>query len=194
MHSTIFGLTYFAGAVVAALASLGLFCMWLRRNGYLQDVVNVEHYHDIGKLLFAFMIFWTYVNFSQYFLIWYANLPEETGWFLHRQGGWEIIGQVLVFGHFFIPFAFLMSRHVKRNLKTLAIGAIFMLVMHWFDMLFLIMPTLHHGAVHLTWLDLTTMIGVVGLFFAFALKNVISSPLIPERDPRLAESFKFVNH
>ena len=81
--------------MMALLATLGLFCMWLGRKGYLKGAVNVEHYHDIGKLLFAFMVFWTYVNFSQYFLIWYANLPEETLWYQHRaHGSWEIVGTI----------------------------------------------------------------------------------------------------
>lgn len=139
--STIFGVTYFAGAYMAFFAFTILMAKWLGKRGYLQGAITVEHYHDLGKLMFAFVIFWTYTNFSQYMLIWYANLPEETRWFAVRQeGGWGAIGVILVFGHFFIPFAFLMSRHIKRNGVTLAIGAIFLLLIHCFDMQFLILP------------------------------------------------------
>ena len=117
------GVTYFAASEMTFLAFLGLLCMWLGRKGLLKDVVNTEHYHDIGKLMFAFMVFWAYVNFSQYFLIQYADLPEETGWYRDRQlGNWSTIGAVLIFGHFLVPFAFLLSRHVKRNRGPLALA------------------------------------------------------------------------
>ena len=140
--STIFGVTYFAGGFMAFLAFVTLMAKWLTKQGYLQNAVTVEHYHDLGKLMFAFMVFWTYTNFSQYMLIWYANLPEETSWFADRAaGGWGAVGTILVFGHFFIPFVFLMSRHVKRHPVALPAAAIFLLVIHCFDMQFLILPS-----------------------------------------------------
>jgi hypothetical protein len=96
--------------------------------------------------MFAFMVFWTYANFSQYMLIWYANLPEETRWYADRsQHGWGSIGTLLIVGHFLAPFAFLMSRHVKRHPVTLVAGAVFLLVMHCFDMQYLVLPSLAHG-------------------------------------------------
>jgi uncharacterized membrane protein YpjA len=127
-------------------------------------------------------------------LIWYANLPEETMWFEHRShGSWGVAGTVLVFGHFLVPFGFLLSRHIKRKTKTLAVAAVFMLVMHWLDMQYQIMPTHHEHGMHLSWLDLTTMVGVVGVFWALTLQNIVRTPLIPERDPRLSESLRFHN-
>lgn len=196
--STMFGVTYFAGAMMSFLALLGLLCMWLRGKGYLGSVVTVEHYHDIGKLLFAFMVFWTYVNFSQYFLIWYANLPEETAFYAHRMdSSWEYIGILLVVGHFLVPFAFMMSRHIKRNTKTLAFSAIFLLVMHWFDMQYLVLPNMAHegghGGFHPTWIDATALIGMLALVIGLTIRNMARSPLVPERDPRLAESVHFHN-
>lgn len=144
--STMFGICYFAGGFMAFLAFAILFTLWLGRRGYLREAVGVEHYHDLGKLMFAFVVFWTYVNFSQYMLIWYANLPEETVFYAHRQeGGWSAVGTILIFGHFLVPFAFLMSRHVKRNMRTLSIGAIFLLVIHWVDMQYLVVPNAAHG-------------------------------------------------
>jgi hypothetical protein len=150
--STMFGVCYFAGSYMSFLAFAILFVQWLGRRGYLREVVNVEHYHDLGKLMFAFMVFWTYVNFGQYMLIWYANLPEETTFFqLRKEGGWSAVGTLLVFGHFFVPFAFLMSRHIKRNMLTLCSGAAFMLIIHWIDMQYLVIPNMllphaGHGA------------------------------------------------
>ncbi|MCB1218981.1 quinol:cytochrome C oxidoreductase, partial [bacterium] len=147
--STIFGITYFAGGFMAFLAFTIVMAKWLGTKGYLKEAINVEHYHDLGKLMFGFMVFWTYTNFSQYMLIWYANLPEETAWFAHRAvDGWGAIGTILVVGHFFIPFVFLMSRHVKRNGIALSAGAIFLLVIHCIDMQFLILPGADHGAEH----------------------------------------------
>ncbi len=148
--STMFGICYFAGGFMAFLAFAILMAKWLGSKGYLKEVIHVEHYHDLGKLMFAFVVFWTYVNFSQYMLIWYANLPEETTFYqMRKNGGWSAVGTLLVFGHFFVPFAFLMSRHIKRNGVTLAVGAIFLLVIHWIDMQYLVIPNAAgHAAEH----------------------------------------------
>ncbi len=189
--STIFGVCYFAGSFMAFMGVLALVLLWLRGRGYMGNVVNREHYHDIGKLLFAFMVFWTYVNFSQYMLIHYADLPEETLWFQERLG-WYWVGWALIVGHFMVPFAFLMSRHVKRNMPLLAVASIFMLVMHWLDMQFIIMPTLHHQP-HPHWVDFTTWLGLTCLFLGFAVMVTRRVPLLPVRDPRLKESLRFVN-
>lgn len=194
--STIFGVCYFAGGFMSAMAVLGLLCLWIQGRGYLREAVTVEHFHDIGKLLFAFMVFWTYVNFSQYMLIWYANLPEETAFYAHRQHGtWVWVGRLLIVGHFLLPFAYLMSRHIKRSRKALAAGAVFLLVMHWFDMLYLVMPNFaaREHDVHFHWLDFTCIAGMACLMFGLAVGGLRRSPLLPERDPRLAESLHFHN-
>jgi len=144
--STIFGITYFAGGFMSFLAFTILMCKWLNKKGYYKEAVNTEHYHDLGKLMFSFMVFWTYTNFSQYMLIWYANLPEETGWFSHRAiHGWGAVGTILIIGHFLFPFVFLLSRNVKRSGTLLPIGAILLLLVHCMDMQFLILPSGMHG-------------------------------------------------
>jgi hypothetical protein len=198
--STIFGVCYFAGGFMACMATLTLLSLWLSKRGLLADAITTEHYHDMGKLMFAFMVFWAYTNFSQYMLIWYANLPEETAFYLHRQhGNWHTMGAVLVIGHFLVPFAFLMSRHVKRNRLTLALGAVFMLVMHWIDMVFLVMPSYQgHGAhgdagMHWTLVDFTCLFGFAALLAGLTVVSRRKAPLVPERDPRLAESLHFHN-
>ena len=189
--STMFGVCYFAGSFMAFIGILALVLLWLRSRGYLGTVVNTEHYHDLGKLMFAFMVFWTYVNFSQYMLIQYTDLPEETLWFQHRFG-WSTIGWVLIVGHFMVPFVFLMSRHVKRNTALLALASMFILAMHWIDMQFIIMPTLHHHP-HPVWVDYTTWFGMLFLFLGVAVWITRRNPLLPVRDPRLKESLRFVN-
>jgi hypothetical protein len=209
---------------MAFFAFVILFTRFLGRRGYLREAITTEHYHDLGKLLFAFMVFWTYVNFSQYMLIWYANLPEETAFFLHRQhGGWGAVGPLLIFGHFCFPFVFLMSRHVKRSPIGLAFGAIFMLVMHWIDMQFLIVPNFGHGAAthgeapHAAaheevasgiggfthglgeWMsqmsihDVLCYFGMLCFVVGITLMNMRKTNLLPTRDPRLSESLNFVN-
>lgn len=191
--STMFGVTYFAGSVMAFLGMLALVCMWMGKKGLLKDVINAEHYHDIGKLMFAFMVFWAYTNFSQYFLIQYADLPEETGWFLKRMGGnWGMIGTTLCVGHFLVPFIFLLSRHMKRNRAPLAIGAVLLLAMHWVDMQFIIFPN-HSANFHPEWVDYVLLLGLLGIFLGLTLRGISKTNLIPVRDPKLRESLKFTN-
>ncbi len=216
--STIFGITYFSGGVMAFLAFTILLAKWLGARGYLKEAITTEHYHDLGKLLFSFMVFWTYTNFSQYMLIWYANLPEETLWYAHRAThGWGAVGTILVFGHFLVPFAFLLSRHVKRSSVALSIGAIFLLVIHCMDMQYLILPgsgTDHAEgaaapAVHaeaqgfgaqfgeylhnLHWADFGCFLGLLAVLAGVVIMNVRKTNLVPVRDPRLAESLHFQN-
>ena len=148
--STIFGVAYFAGSTMTFLAFTILLCKWLTAKGYYKETITREHYHDLGKLMFSFMLFWTYTSFSQYMLIWYANLPEETLWYAHRtEHGWTAAGTVLIAGHFLVPFVFLLSRNIKRNGLTLSVGAVWLLLMHCMDMQYLILPSgMGHGDAH----------------------------------------------
>jgi hypothetical protein len=156
--STMFGVYIFAGTVVALFATLIVVILWLEGNGILQNTITIGNFHDAGKLMFGFIVFWTYITFSQYYLIWYANIPEEIGWYLHRmQGGWENIGLFIAVGHFILPFWVVMSRHTKRNRTVLGVAAVWMLVMHFVDLYFVVMPTYHHHF-HFHWMDLM-MIG-----------------------------------
>ena len=140
--STIFGLYYFAGSVVGALAALILFALALQKGGMARQTITVEHYHELGKLLLGFIIFWGYMAFSQYMLIWYANIPEESVWYLARQTGpWTWITVGLLFGHLLIPFLGLLPREVKRRKMLLGAWAVWMLVAHWIDIYWLVMPT-----------------------------------------------------
>ncbi len=193
-YSTIFGLYFYSGGVVGALAAVILTVMALQRSGRLSTLVTVEHYHDLGKLLLTAVIFWGYMAFSQYMLIWYANIPEETQWFLPRQAGlWGVLGLVLVFGHLFIPFFGLLSRGAKRRKGVLAFWAAWMLVMHWLDLYWVVMPNLEHNRFTLGVMDLCLLLAI-GCFLALAVWRVAAQrSLLPVRDPRLAEALALEN-
>ncbi|MHC4862233.1 MAG: quinol:cytochrome C oxidoreductase, partial [Planctomycetota bacterium] len=193
-YSTIFGVYYFSGAVVGFFALLVLMIFFAQKAGHLRDPITTEHRHDVGKQLFGYVVFWAYIAFSQYMLIWYANIPEETEWFLLRQtGGWGTVSLVLLFGHFLLPFLALLPREMKRRPAALAAVAAWMLVMHWIDVFYLTAPEKGSGLVPFGVVDVACVLGLSGLFaasVAFALRKV---SLVPERDPRLPESLAFEN-
>ncbi|MBI4510424.1 MAG: hypothetical protein HY698_12375 [Deltaproteobacteria bacterium] len=192
--STIFGVYVFSGAAVSSLALLLIITVVLQESGYLKKVSNVEHRQDIGKLLFGFVVFWAYIAFSQYLLYWYANIPEETIYFRHRwEGSWKAVSLILLFGHFVVPFLFLLSRHTKRNPTTALVGAAFMLIMHYVDLYWLVMPTLDHHGAHPSWIDLAGLLGPLGLLAFHVAKKAADGPLYPLKDPRLAETKKVEN-
>jgi hypothetical protein len=193
-YSTIFGVYFFAGSFVGFIALLSLAAVAMRRAGLLATVISAEHLHDIGKLLFAFTAFWAYIAFSQFFLVWYANLPEETIWYKARlEGSWKAVSILLMVGHFAAPFFFLMGRAVKRRGWTLAIGGAWLLAMHFVDLYWQIMPTLHPHGVRVSALDVAAFVAVGGCFTAAAGWLLRRQALVPLRDPRLAESLAFEN-
>jgi len=194
-YSTIFGVYVFGGSLLAIYSFLIIFGLVLRRRNILQDTITVEHYHDLGKFLFAFTIFWGYIGFSQYFLIWYANIPEETIWYLYRwEGSWSIITMIIVLGHFLIPFILLMPRANKRNLKFLNIMAIWIFVMHWIDIYWLVMPNLQQQGFQFSWMDLTLTLGIGGVFMYWFWQKLSANALVAMNDPSLEVSINFTNN
>ncbi|MDH3889470.1 MAG: hypothetical protein OEV49_00160 [candidate division Zixibacteria bacterium] len=193
-YSTIFGVYFFTGSLLAVLSFMVLIGIHLRRRSVLNEVVTIEHYHDLGKLLFGFIIFWAYMGFSQYMLIWYANIPEETIWFHHRwYSGWRWVSLLMIFGHFVLPFVVLITRASKRNLIVLGSMAVWVLLMRWVDLHWLVFPTLHEHSPHLSWMDLTSIVGVGGIFVWYFWRKYSSHPVIPMGDPSLKNSMKFEN-
>ena len=193
-YSTIFGVYFFAGSFVGFIALLSVVVVAMRRVGLLDTVITAEHLHDIGKLLFAFTAFWAYIAFSQFFLMWYANLPEETVWYKARlEGSWLQVSLLLMAGHFVAPFFFLMGRTVKRKGATLAAGGAWLLGMHFVDLYWQVMPTLHPEGLRPSLLDVAALLAVGGCFVAAASWLMRRQALVPLRDPRLAESLAFEN-
>jgi MFS family permease len=194
-YSTIFGVYFFAGCVLGFFALLLVTAFALQSGGRLLQAVSTEHYHDLGKLIFAFTIFWAYIGFSQYMLMWYANLPEETVWYAARQtGSWTGVSVLVLFGHFFLPFLLLMSRHVKRRKALIAAGAVWMLLMQFLDVYWMVMPSKTPDGFTPSLMDLAAFVGVGGCFFAAAVRRLGAHALVAVRDPRLSEALEFENY
>jgi hypothetical protein len=192
--STIFGVYYYSGAFVGAVALLILLAMALQASGRLTNVITVEHYHDLGKLLFAAVVFWGYIAFSQYLLIWYANIPEETTWYRARQTGpWGYVSVALIVGHLLVPFFGLLSREVKRRKAPLAFWAVWLLVFHWIDVVWLVMPSLGQAGLPIGPIDVCLLVSLGCLYLAGVLRLAGGRALVPLKDPRLAESLAFEN-
>ena len=193
-YSTMFGVYFFAGSFVGFIALLSVVVPAMRGAGLLDTIISADHLQDVGKFLFAFTAFWAYISFSQFFLMWYANLPEETIFYRARmEGSWMQVSLLLLAGHFLAPFFYLMGRSVKRNGATLAIGGAWLLFMHFVDLYWQVMPTLHPEGVRPSALDVAALMAVGGCFVAVAGWLMRRQALVPLRDPRLAESLAFEN-
>jgi hypothetical protein len=192
--STMWGVYLFAGAAGASMALIVLTCKWLQSIGYLK-AVTAEHYHLMGKFLFAFTVFWAYIGFSQYMLITYANIDEETLYFRVRNtGSWNWLNWFLVFGRFFFMFVPLLFQGLKKN-RGIIFCAAWILFMQFLDLFIIIIPEYAPGGFSFSGLiacvfSLLTVVGVLGLGF---LKLLGQGNLFPIKDPRLAESLKFTN-
>jgi hypothetical protein len=194
-YSTIFGVYFFSGCLVAGFAFLAIVAIAQLRSGLLTGAVNIEHLHELSKLLFAFGVaFWAYIGFSQYFLIWYGNLPEETSFFTPRlQGSWLAVSASLAVGHFALPFCFLMPRTVKRHPMALLAASLWMLVMQVVDLYWLVMPGLRPASAAPRLVDLLALVGASGAFLAAFGWASRRQALVPLRDPRLHEALVFEN-
>ena len=207
--STMWGVYLFAGCALNSMAVIIITCTLLQNAGYMKKVVTPEHYHIKGKLLLAFTIFWAYVSFSQFFLIWYANITEETKYFLIRNTeGWNTGMIALVFGHFVIPFVILLQAWLKRTPKLLSIMCVYTLVMHILDHYLIVIPERSislmnilpgtFGDVKTTipgafWFDILAFVTIGSGFVFFYLRALGQNNLYPNRDPRLLESANVSN-
>lgn len=194
-YSTIFGVCVFAGSVVAIHALISLVTLSFHKQGLVGDAINVEHYHDLGKLTFGFVVFWAYVSFSQMMLIWYAGIPEEAIYYHLRWGdhGWTAVSAFLIIGHFVVPFLFLISRNVKRRLGLYGFGVAWLLLMHVVDMYWYVMPHFQKGVFVGHWMDAACLLAVGGFYLASVFYFMNKYPLIPVGDPRLSRALRFQN-
>jgi hypothetical protein len=193
--STIFGVNFFAQSIVSMFAVTILLALSLRANGHFRKAVNIEHFHDLGKLQLGFLIFWAYVNFSQYMLIWYASIPEETTYYHKRWSlggdGWKAWSLAIIFGHFIIPFFVILSRNAKRALSPLGVGAAIILFFHFVMVYWLVMP--YYGRLNPSLADLACMMAVGGLYFTLVFHRMTQHSIVPIKDPRLSRALNFVN-
>ena len=200
--STMWPVYFFAGSVFSSLAVLAIVLTTLRTFGRLTGVVTEEHYHDLGKLMFSFTVFWAYIAFSQYFLIWYSNIPEETAYYYRRMtGGWESLSAFLAFGHFGVPFFILLFRKVKKSTLGLAAVAVWMVFMHVVDIFWIVRPMVYAttpfeklpGGITI-WLDIVAIVGVLAIYAGVLARKVASGVLIPLNDPRQDEALAHKNY
>lgn len=193
-YSTMFGVYIFAGSVLSSIAFITIIVFALRRHGVLSGQITVEHHHDLGKLMFAFTIFWSYITFCQYLLIWYSSIPEETVWYFNRwQGSWKSVSILIILGHFALPFIVLLGRDAKRSTPVLVVISLWLLLMHYVDLYWLVMPNLHPTGMHVSWMDLSTMVGIGCIFLWWIGRRFTQQALMPLGDPSLKDSLEFQN-
>lgn len=190
--STIFGVYYFAGTFLAALAFITFLVVYLNEKGVFGNGIVSDHYYSLGALLYGFINFWAYIAFSQFMLIWYANLPEETFWFLNRwEGSWLVFSIVFIFVHFLIPFFALVSQPSKTNASRLKFMSIWLLVAHFMDLYFLVIPTFSPDGIVISWIELGFFLLAFGLvFLIFSIKSK-SVNMLPIGDPKLKRGLDF---
>jgi hypothetical protein len=187
--STIFGVQYFAVGAVSALATLIVTMHALRSASILGRTVSDEHFHEVGKLLFGFIVFWAYITFSQFMLIWYASIPEETTYYhLRWAGGWRTFSLIMIPVRFLIPFFLLISRNVKRRVAILAFGAGWVLVSHVLEVFWLVMPYASPNELTVHLYDLAALFAVGGVYLTVVFFLMSRYPLIPVGDPRVERS------
>ncbi len=193
-YSTIFGVYWFAGSFVCAFAVLAIGAAATRGDpAQFGAYMNLEHFHSVGKFMLAFVAFWAYVAFAQFMLIWIANVPEEVPWYVTRiRGGWLAVFGFLAVFHFLVPFFLLLSRALKREPRRLAWLAGWLLLVHWVDLYWVIMPVLHPAGPRPSPWDLTAMAGVGGIAIAFVLWRMRGVVAVPVRDPYLDDSLRYL--
>ncbi len=205
--STMWGVYIFAGSALSGMAVIILTTTALRSQGYLRQVVTIEHYHIMGKLMFAFTVFWAYISFSQFFLYWYAKVPEETKFYhLRNTDHWHFVSYFLVFGHFVAPFLFLLRQKAKKDMRQICAAAGWVLFVHLIDIYWIVIPergpsltAYQEGGPDLMvggptiLLDLLAFLAVGGVLLWVYLRTIGRYSIYPARDPRLLESARLVN-
>jgi len=176
--STIYGVLFIVGQALSAFALLILMLAAFRDEPPFARAVTQDHFHDLGNLLFAFVLLWAYASISQLLIIWSANLPEEIPWYIKRfNGGWQFIGLGLVLFHFVIPFFILLSRIAKRRAVILARVAVAILVVRYLDIFWIVAPEFHEAGVRIHWLDFAAFAAIGGVWLAFYLRQLGARPL-----------------
>lgn len=190
-YSTIFGILFVGGQGLASFSFLIVMAMLLSGSPPLNRVLEARTFHDLGKLLLTFVMLWAYFAYSQLIVIWSGNLPQEISWYRIRTlGGWKWVAVLIIFVHFALPFALLLSRDIKRHSGRLASLALLILAMRWVDMYWMIEPNYSPGHFHLTVADILVPVAMGGLWLTMFLVSLQRRPLLPVGDPHLAEVWK----
>lgn len=191
-YSTIFGIYTFAGSIQATMALLAIVIVFIKKSPWVSGYINDEHQHDVAKFLKGFTVFWAYIAFSQFMLIWYANIPEETEFFIMRSlNGWMAVSVALLVFRFIVPFLILLPRANKRNDAVLVGTSILVLAMQYVDIYWLVYPNFFDGAPKFGFWEIGLFVGFAGLFLLLWLKFFKKNYLVAINDPRIHEA---INH
>ena len=186
--STIFGVYVFSGFMQTAV-EVAIICLCLLKRANFLKIVREDHVHDMSKYLFGWSVFWAYIGFSQYMLIWYANLPEETFYFNNRMvGTWKWVAIALLVVKFILPFLLLLPRAAKRSLRFATGIACLVVFSQWLDMSWMVMPSFSPSGFIVGWQDIGLFIGFAGLFGFFVRRHLEQHNLVPLKDPYMHES------
>jgi hypothetical protein len=186
--SSMYPVTFIIEGLLAVMAWGIIALTIMRSRKMLPYNVPIDRLHDLGKFMFAFTVVWTYINFSQFLIIWSGNIPEETPWYYHRlNGGWQVPAMMLMIGHFFLPFFALISRHAKRNYRVVSTVAGWIVFIQIVFVFWTVMPAFHPESFHISLIDLFALVGVGGLWMALWARNLKQRPMLPPNDHRIPE-------
>jgi hypothetical protein len=190
-YSTIYGIYMIGSQGLSGFAFMILAARFLARNGRLGEVIQPSHFHDWGKLMFAFVMLWAYFSYSQFLITWAGNLPEEIQWYQHRLShGWQFVALAIALFHFALPFSLLLSRDLKRSGVRLGRVAALMMIMRWVDLVWQVEPAfVHDHRPALYWLYLAAPLALGGFWLWYLVRQLKARPLLPVNDPYLADVF-----
>ena len=184
--STIYGAMFMVGEMLESFAFVIALMIILSRKSPIKDYITPQHIHDLGNMMFAFMVLWAYLSFSQFIIIWSGNLPEEIPWYVSRlRGGWGWVAITLVIFHFAVPFALLLMRSVKRRADRLFRVCLLMIAIRLVDVYWITEPAFYGQRIQIHWIDFVTPVAVGGLWLAVFFGQLKLQPLLPLQDPRL---------
>ncbi|MFI4916221.1 MAG: hypothetical protein ACIAS6_06920 [Phycisphaerales bacterium JB060] len=198
--STMWGVYFFAGALFVTFPAMQLLLSYLRSKGKLEGLITAEHHHDLSKYMFGFIVFWGYIAYSQYFLIWYSQIPEETTWFMYRKTDWPGLTMFLVLGHFLVPLVLMFPRVMRRTTLGFSAVAVWLIFMHVVDLYWIIRPSLGMtldqpvGFAQGLWIDVAGIGGVVALYTGILLWRLTKAPLVNRMEPRMPEALGHKNY
>jgi hypothetical protein len=188
-YSTMFPVIIVIGQILSAFAFSVLLLSCFRGVRPISEFLSITHFHHLGNLLLTFVMFWTYISFSQFLIIWSGNLPHEIAWYLHRsRGGWLWVVITLALFHFFIPFYLLLFRKIKQSVRMLATIAGLVFFMHMVSVYWFVAPSFYPKGIHISWLDFSAPLGVGGVWVAVFISRLKQGSLVPLNDPRFEYS------
>lgn len=190
-YSSMFGIAFLVGAGLSAFSFVTFFLTTISKTRAMADILKPNHFRDLGNLMLAFTMLWAYTNFSQFLLIWYGNIKEETPYYLKRMhGGWGVMAAILIVFHFFLPFFMLLMRSIKDRPGTIAVVTIILLAMRFVDIYWLVGPAHYGEHFHISWITLFAFLGIGGLWLAAFIWQLKGQTIIPIHETWVEEAIR----